>query len=165
MLASKRMRLVSSARMAQFFFSPFQCQRLQHRSRVGDTEEFTETGTVLLSNAHSMDPIERWPWIPWVINIFPFDELGNVYLHLALAHFAGNENYETAMASYVSAIITGSEYCTVNIQRQIDDYIIRRMIKCSSNLGCYLQAAILCQVSSDQTMCSLTMPPISLFFL
>lgn len=68
-------------------------------------------------------------------------------LDFALIHFSGNENYETAMASYVSAIITGSEYCTVNIQRHTDDYIIRRMIKCSSNLGCYLQAAILCQVS------------------
>lgn len=57
-----------------------------------------------------------------------------------------NENYESAMSSYVNAIITGSEYCTVNIQRQIDDYIVRRMIKCSSQLGCYMQAAILCQV-------------------
>lgn len=70
-----------------------------------------------------------------------------LYSHLTSVNFAGNENYETAMASYVSAIITGSEYCTMNIQRQTDDYIIRRMIKCSSNLGCYLQAAILCQVS------------------
>lgn len=57
----------------------------------------------------------------------------------------GNENYEAAMASYVNAIITASEYCTINTQRQFDDYIIRRMIKCSSNLGCYMQAAILCQ--------------------
>lgn len=51
------------------------------------------------------------------------------------------------MACYVSTILTGSEYCTLHLQRQIDDYIIRRMIKCSSSLGCYMQAAILCQVS------------------
>lgn len=51
------------------------------------------------------------------------------------------------MTSYVKAIITGSEYCTVNLEQNIDDYIIRRMIKCCSNLGCYMQAAILCQVN------------------
>lgn len=56
-----------------------------------------------------------------------------------------NENFEVAMACYVNAIMTGSEYCTLNLQRQIDDYIIRRMIKCSTNLGCSIQAAILCQ--------------------
>lgn len=56
-----------------------------------------------------------------------------------------NENNEVAMACYINAIMVGSEYCTMNLQRQIDDYIIRRMIKCSTNLGCCMQAAILCQ--------------------
>lgn len=60
-----------------------------------------------------------------------------------------NDNYEVAMACYVSAIMIGSEYCTMNLQRQIDDYIIRRMIKCSTNLGCCMQAAILCQFLED----------------
>lgn len=60
--------------------------------------------------------------------------------------FEGNENYEAAISSYITAIVTGSEYCTVHLHRQIDDYIIRRMIKCATNLGCYMQAYILCQV-------------------
>lgn len=58
----------------------------------------------------------------------------------------GNENFEAAMSSYVNAILTGSEYCTVNLDQNIDDYIVRRMIKCCSNLGCFMQAAVLCQV-------------------
>lgn len=80
------------------------------------------------------------------------DALGYYPQHVPWIRLKGdleyrNENYEPAMAAYVNAIITGSEYCTVNIQRQIDDYIVRRMIKCTSQLGCYMQAAILCQVS------------------
>lgn len=50
------------------------------------------------------------------------------------------------MSSYVNAILTGSEYFMVNLEQHIDDYIIRRMIKCCSNLGCFMQAAVLCQV-------------------
>lgn len=50
------------------------------------------------------------------------------------------------MSSYVNAIVTGTEYCTSNLEQHIDDYIIRRMMKCSTNLGCYMQAAVLCQV-------------------
>lgn len=60
----------------------------------------------------------------------------------------GNDNYEAAMSSYVNAILTGTEYCTVNLEQNIDDYIIRRMIKCCSNLGCFMQAAVLCQVQN-----------------
>lgn len=48
-------------------------------------------------------------------------------------------NNEAAMRCYVNALITGSE-------RIIDECIIRKMIKCSSNLGCYTEAAIFCQV-------------------
>lgn len=50
------------------------------------------------------------------------------------------------MSSYVNAILTGSEYCTANLDQHTDDYIVRRMIKCCSNLGCFMQAAVLCQV-------------------
>lgn len=56
------------------------------------------------------------------------------------------------MASYVNGIITGSEYCTINLEQHIDDYIIRRMIKCCSNLGCYMQAAVLCQVKLNGSL-------------
>ncbi|XP_031630488.1 integrator complex subunit 8 isoform X3 [Contarinia nasturtii] len=56
-----------------------------------------------------------------------------------------NDNYEAAMSSYVNAILTGSEYFSVNLEQHVDDYIIRRMIKCCSNLGCFTQAAVLCQ--------------------
>ncbi|KAL1380727.1 hypothetical protein pipiens_013974 [Culex pipiens pipiens] len=53
-----------------------------------------------------------------------------------------NLNHEAAMRNYVGALIAGSEY----LQRPLlDDFIIRRMIKCSSNLGCFMQAAVLCQ--------------------
>ena len=58
-----------------------------------------------------------------------------------------NENYEAAMACYVNVLITGTEYCTSNLQRALmDEHIVRRMIKCCLNLGCNMQAAILCQV-------------------
>lgn len=54
------------------------------------------------------------------------------------------------MKYYVNVLITGSDYCTLNLQKPlVDDYIIRRMIKCSSNLGCYMQATVLCQVILD----------------
>uniref|UniRef100_A0A1A9WIS6 INTS8 TPR repeats domain-containing protein n=1 Tax=Glossina brevipalpis TaxID=37001 RepID=A0A1A9WIS6_9MUSC len=55
-------------------------------------------------------------------------------------------NNEAAMRCYVNALITGTEYCTIPLQRSIaDDYIIRKMIRCSSNLGCHMQATVLCQ--------------------
>lgn len=55
-------------------------------------------------------------------------------------------NYEAAMRQYVSALIICTDYCTSPIQKQlIDDYTIKRMIKCSNQLGCYIQAAVLCQ--------------------
>lgn len=55
-------------------------------------------------------------------------------------------NYEAAMRYYVTALISGSEYCTIHLQRPLlDDFIVRRMIKCCSNLGCFMQAAVLCQ--------------------
>ena len=57
-----------------------------------------------------------------------------------------NGNNEAAMKYYVQSIIIATEYCSLPIQRPlIDENIIRKMIKCSSNLGCYLQSAVLCQ--------------------
>lgn len=51
------------------------------------------------------------------------------------------------MRCYINALITGTDYCNVPIQRNVaDDYIIRKMIRCSSNLGCHMQATVLCQV-------------------
>ncbi|XP_037037569.1 integrator complex subunit 8 [Bradysia coprophila] len=61
-----------------------------------------------------------------------------------------NENNEAAMACYTNVLITGSEYCTLPLQRPvIDDHIVKRMIKCCLNLGCNMQAAILCQFLED----------------
>lgn len=57
-----------------------------------------------------------------------------------------NGSYESAMKYYVTVLITGSEYCNFTLVRpNIDEHIIRRMIKCTTNLGSYMQAAILCQ--------------------
>lgn len=57
-----------------------------------------------------------------------------------------NGNFEAAMKYYVTVLITGTEYCTVMLQKPVyENETIRRMIKCSSNLGCYMQAAVLCQ--------------------
>lgn len=62
--------------------------------------------------------------------------------------FTANENNEAAMGCYTNVLITGSEYCTLHLQRPvIDDHIVKRMIKCCLNLGCNMQAAILCQVN------------------
>lgn len=59
------------------------------------------------------------------------------------------------MKCYVNALVTGTEYFSLPLQRPIiDDYIIRKMIKCSSNLDCYMQAAVLCQVIIYQFLCA-----------
>jgi integrator complex subunit 8 len=61
-----------------------------------------------------------------------------------------NNNNEAAMKYYVASIIIATEYCSLPIQRPlIDENIIRKMIKCSSNLGCYLQSAVLCQFMEE----------------
>lgn len=65
-----------------------------------------------------------------------------------------NGSYESAMKYYVTVLITGSEYCTVPLVRPtIDEHIIRRMIKCTTNLGSYMQAAILCQFLDETDYC------------
>lgn len=54
------------------------------------------------------------------------------------------------MACYVNVLLTGTEYCTVHLQRPLlDDHIVKRMIKACLNLGCNMQAAILCQFCED----------------
>lgn len=97
---------------------------------------------------------------PAVYNIKVLDESLNNLLQQSLKFYPNNipwiklkgdfefanGNFEVAMRYYVAALVSGSEYCTIHLQRPlIDDFIIRRMIKCSSNLGCFMQAAVLCQ--------------------
>lgn len=55
-------------------------------------------------------------------------------------------NNESAMKLYVSALVSGTENCTIPITKQLgDDQTIKKMIKCTSNLGCYMQAVLLSQ--------------------
>lgn len=59
-------------------------------------------------------------------------------------------NHEMAMKFYVQSLILATEYCTLPIQRPlIEDHIVKKMVKCSSNLGCFMQAAVLCQFQDD----------------
>lgn len=64
-----------------------------------------------------------------------------------------NGNNEAAMKYYVQTLILTTDYCTVPIQpiqrMHTDEGIVKKMIKCSSNLGCFLQAAVLCQFVED----------------
>lgn len=54
------------------------------------------------------------------------------------------------MACYVNVLMTGTEYCTMHLQRPLlDDHIVKRMIKACLNLGCNIQAAILCQFQDE----------------
>ncbi|XP_058460613.1 integrator complex subunit 8 [Malaya genurostris] len=97
---------------------------------------------------------------PAIYSIKMVDEVLNSFIHQSLKYYPNNVpwiklkgdiefcngNYEAAMRYYVTALISGSEYCTIHLQRPLlDDFIIRRMIKCCSNLGCFMQAAVLCQ--------------------
>ncbi|KAL5273121.1 INTS8 family protein [Megaselia abdita] len=59
-------------------------------------------------------------------------------------------NNESAMKLYVSALIAGTENCTIPITKQLaDDQTIRKMIKCTSHLGCYMQSVLLSQFLDD----------------
>lgn len=61
-----------------------------------------------------------------------------------------NGNNEAAMKYYVQSLIISTEYCSLPIQRPlVDDFLIKKMIKCSSNLGCFLQSAVLCQFMEE----------------
>lgn len=61
-----------------------------------------------------------------------------------------NGNNETAMRYYVTAVVSASEYCTTHLNRPIiDDLLLRRMIRCCSNMGCHVQAAVLHQFMDE----------------
>lgn len=61
-----------------------------------------------------------------------------------------NGNNEAAMKYYVQSIVIATEYCSLPIHRPlVDENIIKKMIKCSSNLGCFLQSAVLCQFTEE----------------
>lgn len=76
--------------------------------------------------------------------------------HLAWLRLGGeyefvSDNNESAMAHYVGVLLIGTEYCTLHVQQRqlLDDHMTRRMIKASLNLGCNIQAAILCQLLEE----------------
>lgn len=55
-------------------------------------------------------------------------------------------NNEAAMKMYVSALVAGTENCNLPITKQLaDDQTIKKMIKCTSNLGYYMQSVLLSQ--------------------
>jgi integrator complex subunit 8 len=61
-----------------------------------------------------------------------------------------NGNNEAAMKYYVQSIVIATEYCSLPIHRPlVDENIIKKMVKCSSNLGCFLQSAVLCQFMEE----------------
>lgn len=61
-----------------------------------------------------------------------------------------NGNNEAAMRYYVTAVVSASEYCTTHLNRPIiDDVLLRRMIRCCSNMGCHVQAAVLHQFMDE----------------
>lgn len=53
------------------------------------------------------------------------------------------EKYENALNYYLKSLIICNEYFNIPIRQ--DDHIYRRMIKSCASLGCYTQAAVLCQ--------------------
>lgn len=110
----------------------------------------SETLNNLLNQSLKYYP-NNLPWIKLKADLefgkFSLFFLLKFSLNSFLFCFSVNGNHESAMKYYVNVLITGSDYCTLNLQKPlVDDYIIRRMIKCSSNLGCYMQATVLCQV-------------------
>lgn len=61
-----------------------------------------------------------------------------------------NGNNESAMKFYVQSIVIATEYCTLPVARPlIDENVIKKMIKCTSNIGCYLQSVVLCQFMEE----------------
>uniref|UniRef100_A0A182MXX2 INTS8 TPR repeats domain-containing protein n=1 Tax=Anopheles dirus TaxID=7168 RepID=A0A182MXX2_9DIPT len=108
-------------------------------------------------------------------NIKLVNEALNLLLNQALRYYPNNipwlklkgdvefaaNNFEAAMRYYVTALISGTEYCTVHLQRPLfDDFLIRRMVKCSTSLGCFVQGAVLCQFF-DETDYGLSFKSIS----
>lgn len=61
-----------------------------------------------------------------------------------------NGNNESAMKFYVQSIVIATEHCTLPVARPlIDENVIKKMIKCTSNIGCYLQSVVLCQFMEE----------------
>ncbi|XP_076267977.1 integrator complex subunit 8 isoform X1 [Rhynchophorus ferrugineus] len=58
-----------------------------------------------------------------------------------------NANYKISMSYYLKSLIICNDY--FNIPVRYDDHVTRRMIKCCQALGCYTQAAVLCQFLED----------------
>lgn len=54
-----------------------------------------------------------------------------------------NGNYKISLSFYLKSLIICYDY--FNIPIRFDDHVFRRMIKCCQSLGCYTQAAVLCQ--------------------
>ncbi|XP_030752565.1 integrator complex subunit 8 [Sitophilus oryzae] len=58
-----------------------------------------------------------------------------------------NGNYKISMSFYLKSLIICNDY--FNLPIRYDDHVTRRMIKCCQALGCYTQAAVLCQFLED----------------
>ena len=57
------------------------------------------------------------------------------------------EKYESALNYYLKSLVIFNEYFNIPIKQ--DDHIYRRMIKSCASLGCFTQAAVLCQFLSE----------------
>ncbi|XP_026281611.1 integrator complex subunit 8 [Frankliniella occidentalis] len=72
-------------------------------------------------------------------------------IHVGWLKVQGDLNFvmnhlSSALKSYLEAAIAATDFFSQPLQRmQIDDHVIRRMIKCCSLLQCHTQAAVLCQ--------------------
>lgn len=59
-------------------------------------------------------------------------------------------HYSPALKAYLEAAIAATDFFSQPLPKmQIDDQVIRRMIKCCSSLQCHTQAAVLCQFLDD----------------
>lgn len=58
----------------------------------------------------------------------------------------GNSHYETALRYYLESIIISTDYFNQPVcKASVEDHVIKRMIKCCTNINCHTQAAILTQ--------------------
>lgn len=93
-------------------------------------------------NSRSVSEILNWLLIE-ALNYYP-QNLTWLKLKGDLELSLGNN--ESAMKYYVSALVIGTENCTIPPSKQVaDDQTIKKMIKCTSNLGCFMQAVLLSQ--------------------
>ncbi|KAJ8912846.1 hypothetical protein NQ315_007978 [Exocentrus adspersus] len=52
-------------------------------------------------------------------------------------------HYRTSLSYYLKSLMIFNDYFNIPVRNE--DHIFRRMVKCCTNLGCYTQAAVLCQ--------------------